>query len=39
MAALYEIAPRSAYRTDNNFIALKGGSRARTRLFYKNLEQ
>ena len=37
-AALRKIAPRSAHRADNDFLASEGGSEARTRLFYDNSE-
>jgi hypothetical protein len=37
-AVLHEIAPRSAYRADNNFLVLEGGCEGKIMLFCKNLE-
>ena len=39
MAALHEIAPCSAHRADGDFLLLEGGSGARTKSFYENLER
>jgi hypothetical protein len=39
MAALHEIAPCSAHRADDYFLASERGSRARARSFYENLER
>lgn len=37
-AALHKIAPRSAHRADDDFLASEGGSEARIKLFYENLD-
>ena len=37
--ALHEIAPRSAHRADDDFLALEGDYEGRIRLFYENLER
>ena len=39
MAALHEIAPCSAHRADDDFLASERDSRARTRPFFKNMER
>ena len=38
-AALYEIAPRSAHRADDDFLESEEGREGRTRLFYKKPER
>lgn len=39
VAALHEIAPRSAHKADDDFLVLEGGREGRIKLFYKNLGQ
>ena len=39
IATLHGFAHDNAHRANNNFQVSEAGSKARTRLFYKNLEQ